>query len=85
MLLLTGCIVPGPGSGSDDTTDPTNHDVEQWNQLVAQYDQRRSDFLGKDVQELAPVDNQLFGTSSWVNYATGRDKQTPKGWNVAVR
>ena len=24
------------------------------------------------------------GTSSWVNLATGRDKQTPKGWHVAA-
>jgi Methylene-tetrahydrofolate reductase C terminal len=27
-----------------------------------------------------PVDNQLQGTSSWINLATGRDKQTPPGW-----
>jgi hypothetical protein len=33
-----------------------------------------------DVQP--PVDNRLAGTSSWVNLATGRDKQTPKGWHV---
>ncbi len=31
-----------------------------------------------------PVDNRLTGTSSWVNLATGRDKQTPKGWHVAA-
>ena len=30
-----------------------------------------------------PVDNALKGTSSWKNLATGRDKQTPAGWNVA--
>jgi hypothetical protein len=29
-----------------------------------------------------PVDNRLEGTSSWVNLATGRDKQTPKGWRT---
>ena len=31
-----------------------------------------------------PVDNRLAGTSSWLNLATGRDKQTPKGWHVAA-
>ena len=30
-----------------------------------------------------PVDNQLQGTSSWINLATGRDKQTPPGWTSA--
>ena len=27
-----------------------------------------------------PVDNQLQGDSSWVNFATKRDRQTPPGW-----
>jgi hypothetical protein len=27
-----------------------------------------------------PVDNRLWGTSSWANLVTGRDKQTPAGW-----
>src|SRR5262245_13612140 len=27
-----------------------------------------------------PVDNRLWGTSSWRNFVTKRDKQTPKGW-----
>jgi hypothetical protein len=27
-----------------------------------------------------PVDNQLQGSSSWINLATGRDKRTPAGW-----
>ena len=27
-----------------------------------------------------PVDNQLKGSSSWINLATGRDKQVPAGW-----
>ena len=29
-----------------------------------------------------PVDNRLWGTSSWGNLATGRDKDTPAGWHV---
>jgi hypothetical protein len=27
-----------------------------------------------------PVDNQLKGTSSWVNLITKRDRQVPPGW-----
>jgi hypothetical protein len=27
-----------------------------------------------------PVDNRLWGTSSWKNLLTGRDRQTPAGW-----
>src|SRR5947208_1734144 len=30
-----------------------------------------------------PVDNRLWGTSSWRNFLSKRDKQTPKGWRVA--
>ena len=29
-----------------------------------------------------PVDNRLWETSSWRNFLTGRDKQTPAGWDV---
>jgi methylene-tetrahydrofolate reductase-like protein len=29
-----------------------------------------------------PVDNSLKGTSSWRNLVTGRDRQTPPGWDV---
>jgi hypothetical protein len=31
-----------------------------------------------------PVDNQLKGSSSWINLATGRDKQVPAGWTPDV-
>ena len=27
-----------------------------------------------------PVDNRLKGTSSWANFVSGRDRQTPAGW-----
>jgi len=30
----------------------------------------------------APVDNRLWGTSSWRNLVTGRDHETPAGWDV---
>ncbi|HEY8859391.1 MAG TPA: methylenetetrahydrofolate reductase C-terminal domain-containing protein [Gaiellales bacterium] len=29
-----------------------------------------------------PVDNRLRGTSSWINLATGRDRETPAGWEA---
>jgi hypothetical protein len=29
-----------------------------------------------------PVDHRLWETSSWRNFATGRDRQTPEGWRV---
>ncbi len=30
-----------------------------------------------------PVDNRLQGTSSWLNYFTGRDRERPPGWQGA--
>jgi len=27
-----------------------------------------------------PVDNRLWGTASWKNFATGRDRHVPAGW-----
>src|SRR5689334_11044237 len=29
-----------------------------------------------------PIDNRLWGTSSWKNLLTGRDKHVPGGWRV---
>jgi Methylene-tetrahydrofolate reductase C terminal len=29
-----------------------------------------------------PVDNRLFGTASWANFASGRDRLTPAGWEA---
>ena len=29
-----------------------------------------------------PVDNRLQGTASWTNLVTGRDRQTPVGWEA---
>ena len=37
----------------------------------------------EEIHDLRPpVDNRLEGSSSWKNYVTGRDKQTPEGWHV---
>ncbi len=39
---------------------------------------------GEHIDDLRPpVDHQLQGTSSWINLATGRDKQVPLGWGAA--
>jgi hypothetical protein len=36
---------------------------------------------GDEIHDLRPpVDNRLWGTASWRNYLSGRDKQTPRGW-----
>jgi hypothetical protein len=33
------------------------------------------------IDELRPpVDNQLTGSSSWINLVTGRDRKVPAGW-----
>jgi hypothetical protein len=32
-----------------------------------------------------PVDNQLEGSSSWVNFVTKRDRQTPEGWAATTQ
>ncbi len=38
---------------------------------------------GEEIHELRPpVDNRLWGTASWRNHFTKRDKQVPKGWRV---
>jgi hypothetical protein len=37
----------------------------------------------EDFNELRPpVDNRLWGTSSWRNFFAKRDRETPKGWRV---
>ena len=34
-----------------------------------------------DIEDLRPpVDNQLKGSSSWINLLTGRDREVPSGW-----
>ncbi len=57
LALCTGCLAPG-SSASDD--DPTQRDVDAWNQLSTQFDGRRTMFLGTDVEQLAAVGNHLF-------------------------
>jgi hypothetical protein len=43
---------------------------------------RRLPWAGEFDHLRPPVDNRLWGTSSWRNFLTGRDKQTPEGWRV---
>ena len=46
---------------------------------------RRLPVVGSHFNDLRPpVDNQLWGTSSWKNLATGRDRRTPAGWDVGA-
>jgi hypothetical protein len=36
---------------------------------------------GDEIHDLRPpVDNRLWGTSSWRNFFTKRDREVPKGW-----
>ena len=38
----------------------------------------------EELHELRPpVDNSLAGTSSWLNFVSGRDRLRPKGWLAA--
>jgi Methylene-tetrahydrofolate reductase C terminal len=40
---------------------------------------------GEEIHELRPpVDNRLWGTSSWRNYFSKRDRWVPKGWRVSA-
>jgi len=61
--LLSGCVNAGsPGGPTGGTTsggDPAA-DLAQWNQESAQFDARRSMFLGTNVQELGAVGNKVF-------------------------
>ena len=51
--------------------------------LLQVWPKRVADAISGEIHDVRPpVDNRLAGTSSWVNLATGRDKQTPKGWHV---
>jgi hypothetical protein len=58
-LLLAGCIIT-PTSGGDDDVDQTQQDVDHYNQLSAELDGRRSEFLGTHVQELAAAGSTLY-------------------------
>ena len=43
--------------------------------------ERMPRWRGHDIDHLRPpVDNRLLGTSSWINLATGRDREVPAGW-----
>ena len=59
-LLVTGCIIAPSSGGGDDDVDQTQQDVDHWNQLSAELDGRRTEFLGKHVQELAAAGSTLY-------------------------
>jgi hypothetical protein len=56
LAILSGC----GGEGSAGSGQTQGDDLAQWNMLVAQYDARRTSFLGTHVQDLAAAGNQLF-------------------------
>src|SRR6185503_14037049 len=58
-LASSGCVAVG-GSGGSGSSGDVNADLDQWNQMVSEFDGRRSMFLGKHVQDLTPVGNRLF-------------------------
>ena len=59
-LLFTGCIIaPNSGGGGDDD-DQTQQDVDHYNELSAQLDARRTEFLGRHVQDLAAAGSTLY-------------------------
>lgn len=44
---------------------------------------RRLPLWREGIERLRPpVDHRLWGTSAWANLASGRDRETPKGWRV---
>ncbi|HEY5943849.1 MAG TPA: hypothetical protein VIV40_00080 [Kofleriaceae bacterium] len=57
-LLFAGCVI-APSQGDDDV-DQTQRDVDHYNELSAQLDMRRTEFLGRDVQELAAAGSTLY-------------------------
>src|SRR5687767_6746797 len=60
-LLFAGCIA---APTEEDATDQAVKDVEHWNELSAELDTRRTEFLGTRVQELAAAGNTLF----WLDF-----------------
>ena len=60
-VLFTGCIA---APAEEDATDQQIKDVEHWNELSAELDARRTEFLGTRVQELAAAGNTLF----WLDF-----------------
>jgi hypothetical protein len=57
-VLIAGCASSNT-TGDDAGSDP-QADLTAWSALVTQLDMRRHDFLGTDVQELAPVADHLY-------------------------
>jgi hypothetical protein len=43
---------------------------------------RKLPFRAQFEEAHPPVDHRLWGTSSWRNLVTGRDRRTPAGWSA---
>ena len=59
LFAVAACSNHATANGDDGGSDPAA-DVAQWNQMTTALDARRSEFLGKDVQELSPVGDRVF-------------------------
>ncbi|HEY5923040.1 MAG TPA: hypothetical protein VIV11_15275 [Kofleriaceae bacterium] len=74
-----------PSTGDDDV-DPTQRDVDHWNQVSAELDARRTEFLGKQVQELAAAGTTLY----WLDFTNESPKlmhydgQTKLGYTFSI-
>jgi hypothetical protein len=84
-LLVTGCII-APSSGGDDDVDQTQRDVDHWNQVSAELDARRSEFLGTHVQELAAAGSTLYwlDTTNFDPRLMHYDGQTKLGYGFSI-
>lgn len=84
LIGLAGCLI-APSSGGDDV-DQTQQDVDHWNQLSVELDGRRTEFLGKHVQELAPVGSTLYwlDTTSFDPRLMRYDGQAKLGYGFSI-
>src|SRR5262245_33423723 len=84
--LLAGCIISQAPGGDDDDTDQTQQDVDHWNKVSAELDVRRSEFLGKRVQDLTPAGSTLY----WLDFTNfdpklmHYDGQTKLGYTFSI-
>jgi hypothetical protein len=82
-LLLTGCIA---STAPDDPLEQQQADLDHWNHLSEELDARRSEFLGRHVQELAAVGTTLFwlDTTSFNPKLMRYDGQTKLAFGFSI-
>jgi hypothetical protein len=85
-VLLTGCIItPAPG-GDDTGAGDDQQAVDAWNAKVADLDMRRTEFLGKQVQDLAAAGSTLYwyDTTSFDFRLMRWDGQAKLGYTFSI-